>query len=113
MLGGDRERGKHRCVVVGFGLQVCQRSARQGRVRLPVTLRRSIGGMTRDAARAGGAVNQAGVMTNNDRAPCPGPTCSRGPSGERANLAVAQAVVDQGEQSAGGDHPDVAAPGYP
>ncbi len=66
-----------------------------------------------------GGVNQAGdhadklvgVMTQHDRAPCRVRTRSRGPGGQRADLAVAQAVVDQGEQSAGGrDHADVAAP---
>ena len=66
-----------------------------------------------------GGVNQAGdhadklvgVMTHNDRAPCRARTRSPGPGGERADLAVAQAVVDQVEQSAGGgDLRDVAAP---
>jgi hypothetical protein len=53
-----------------------------------------------------------GVMTQHDRAPCRVRTRSRGPSRERADLSVAQPVVDQGEQSAGRrDDADVAAPG--
>jgi hypothetical protein len=51
-------------------------------------------------------------MTQHDHAPCRVRTRSRGPGGERADLAVAQAVEDQGEQSAGrGDDADVAAAG--
>ena len=87
-------------------------------VRLPVIPSRR--GWRHEAVRLRqGGVNQAGdhadklvgVMTQHDRAPCRVRTRSPGPRGQRADLSVAQAVEDQGEQSAGGgDHADVAAP---
>jgi len=51
-------------------------------------------------------------MTQHDHAPCRVRTHSPGPRGERADFTVAQAVEDQGEQSARRGHdPDVATSG--
>jgi hypothetical protein len=58
------------------------------------------------------AVDLVGVMTQHDHAPCRVRTHSPGPRGERADFTVAQAVEDQGEQSARRGHdPDVATSG--
>jgi hypothetical protein len=75
--------GKQRAsgyAVVGFGLQVCRRSAGQGRgFGCRSSLRRAGGGMKRCAAWAGRGQSsgrprrRSGVMTSNDRPPSPGP----------------------------------------
>jgi hypothetical protein len=63
-----------------------------------------------------GGINQGGDHATTggshdpgDHAPCWVPARSRSPFGQRPDLAVAQAVVDVGEQFAGrGDHADIA-----